>query len=67
MVAGGFVVSAVVPRTVTVVERDPGGAPGMGRGPQPRQRSAPLEEFRSARAYVLLGDPGAGKTTAFQA
>lgn len=59
--------SAVVPRTVTVVERDPGGAPGMGRGPQPRQRSAPLEEFRSARAYVLLGDPGAGKTTAFQA
>lgn len=59
--------SAVVPRTVTVVERDPGGAPGMGRGPQPRQRSAPLEESRSARAYVLLGDPGAGKTTAFQA
>ena len=24
-----------------------------------------LEEFRSAAAYVLLGDPGSGKTTAF--
>lgn len=59
--------SVVVPRTVTVVERAPGRAPAMGRRPQPRQRSAPLEECRSARAYVLLGDPGAGKTTAFQA
>ena len=26
----------------------------------------PLSEFRSAAAYVLLGDPGAGKTRAFQ-
>ena len=26
----------------------------------------PLEEFRSVSAYVLLGDPGAGKTTAFE-
>ena len=25
----------------------------------------PLDAFRSVRAYVLLGDPGAGKTTAF--
>ena len=26
----------------------------------------PLSEFRSAAAYVLLGDPGAGKTTEFE-
>ena len=30
-------------------------------------RSAPLAEFRSDRAFVLLGDPGAGKTEAFRA
>ena len=28
--------------------------------------SRPLESFRSLAAYVLLGDPGAGKTTAFK-
>ena len=44
----------IVPRTVTMVDGE-------------RSRSAPLEEFRSARAYVLLGDPGAGKTEAFRA
>ena len=44
----------IVPRTVTVVDGE-------------RSYSAPLEEFRSARAYVLLGDPGAGKTEAFRA
>ena len=30
------------------------------------RRSRPLEEFRETAAYVLLGDPGAGKTTAFE-
>ena len=31
-----------------------------------RGRSAPLAEFRSERAYVLLGDPGAGKSGSVQ-
>ena len=44
--------SIFVPRTVTVVDEE-------------ESRSAPLEEFRSVEAYVLLGDPGAGKTRAF--
>ena len=30
------------------------------------RRSRPLEEFRETPAYVLVGDPGAGKTTAFE-
>lgn len=30
------------------------------------QLSRPLAEYRSEWAYVLLGDPGAGKTTAFR-
>ena len=42
----------IVPRTVTVVDGE-------------RSRSAPLKDFRAERAYVLLGDPGAGKTRAF--
>lgn len=44
-----------VPRTCTEIRRGEGDQ-------QPR----PLEEFRSAPAYVLLGDPGSGKTTAFE-
>ena len=30
------------------------------------KESRPLEDFRDVSAYVLLGDPGAGKTTAFE-
>lgn len=29
-------------------------------------QSRPLENFRSAPAYILLGDPGAGKTASFE-
>ena len=50
--------SLVVPRTVAVVQPD--------AAAEPNRRSAPLADFRSARAYVLLGDPGAGKSTAFE-
>ena len=50
----------IVPRTCTeIVPRDR----GENREMDPR----PLEEFRSATACVLLGDPGSGKTEAFKA
>ena len=45
----------IIPRTVTIV----------GGDSEERDQSFPLTEFQSERAYVLLGDPGAGKTTAF--
>ena len=52
----------IVPRSVTV------GGEGRDRhlgADGDHSRSAPLADFRSERAYVLLGDPGAGKTEAF--
>ena len=52
----------IVPRSVTVVRESRDAGPGVAGN---RSRSAPLAEFRSERAYVLLGDPGAGKTEAF--
>ncbi len=55
--------SLIVPRTVTVVPDGRDARPGADGD---RGRSAPLAEFRSERAYVLLGDPGAGKTEAFR-
>ena len=52
--------SMFVPRTCTEI---PEKAPGNAR---PTPVSRPLEAFRDEPGYVLLGDPGAGKTTAFQ-
>ena len=52
--------SIIVPRTCTEIS--------AGDADQHREKeSRPLEAFREAPAYVLLGDPGAGKTTAFEA
>ena len=52
--------SIIVPRTCTEVS--------TGNEDQHREKeSRPLKAFRDAPAYVLLGDPGAGKTTAFEA
>ena len=50
-----------VPRTCTEISRRDGERPQHGE-----RRSRPLEEFRDRPAYVLVGDPGAGKTTAFE-
>ena len=33
----------------------------------PEAESKPLSAYRSVQAYVLLGDPGSGKTTSFEA
>ena len=49
--------SRVVSRTCTEV-------PDNERDREPTSR--PLDTYRAAPAYVLLGDPGAGKTTAFE-
>ena len=50
-----------VPRTCTEIPPDDPTARAQD------QVSHPLRDFRSEPAYVLLGDPGAGKSTAFQA
>ena len=50
----------IVPRTCTEIS--------AGNEDQHREKeSRLLESFRDTPAYVLLGDPGAGKTTAFEA
>ena len=56
--------SGNVARTCTVVPVH--GPDGNEPRREPWQRDCrPLADFRSHDAYVLLGDPGAGKTTAF--
>ena len=48
----------VAPRTCTVVdEREP---------PRDGGKQAPLTDFADTVAYVLIAEPGAGKTTAFE-
>ena len=52
--------SMIVSRTCTEIS--------AGNEDQHREKeSRPLEAFQDVPAYVLLGDPGAGKTTAFEA
>ena len=49
--------SCFVPRTCTEIPHDERGREAGSR---------PLDALRAEPAYVLLGDPGAGKTTAFE-
>ena len=54
---GSKAMKKLVERTCTELGRDGGESPET----EPR----PLSAYWSAQAYVLLGDPGSGKTTAF--
>lgn len=49
----------IVPRTCTLI-------PIGDKEGYPERVSRPLSEYRDTQAYVLLGDPGTGKTTAFE-
>ena len=58
----------VVPRTVTLVGhgQEMATAPGQASAPAQASPSQPISAFRREHAYVLLGDPGSGKTTEFE-
>ena len=58
--------NGTVPRTCTVVPPPAADGNAPHRPELSRGDSRPLADFRSHGAYVLLGDPGAGKTTAFE-
>ena len=53
-----------VPRRVTELTLDPVSS-AEPRAASPA-RSGPLADWRGASGYVLLGEPGSGKTTAFE-
>lgn len=55
-----------VPRTCTPLPEERGSRHAATGAPAPAAESRPLATYRGVSAYVLLGDPGAGKTTAFQ-
>ena len=55
-----------VPRTCTPVPDEGPPEHGNAGAPAREERSRRLEDFRDVSAYVLLGDPGAGKSTAFR-
>ena len=61
--------SCIVPRTCTVVRQRDSDSRGADHPVDPRgdTTSRPIADFRSAPAYVLLGDPGSGKSTSFEA
>ena len=56
--------SGTAARTCTVVPV-PGPDGNEARGDPSLRDCRPLADYRSHDAYVLLGDPGAGRTTAF--
>ena len=49
-----------------LVDRSCRKVPADGAGHSPPAEPRPLSGYRNLPAYVLIGDPGAGKTTAFE-
>ena len=58
--------SLIVVRTCTPVLHERGAEHAPPGAPAPAAESRPLAACRDVSAYVLLGDPGAGKTTALR-